>query len=167
MRALPLLAALALLAPVALADATLVDESRILSCLLRVQVSGVGTQLNCPGVQRIVAAAEPAGGTYRFTATWAPADALWTQLEAQLVSCQGGCDIQGGVAACVNGVCAGNPGAGPTIVEQASIVGASPIVLDIPTAGAETNVTFVLNAPGPVFASLSGQSVHYTLRRIG
>jgi hypothetical protein len=166
MRILLTLAALALLAPTAVASVTYLDESRIMGCLVMVQVTTIGASLNCPGIVRTVAAAEAPGASYRLTVTWTAADPAWAQLHADLVSCDGSCNIQPGVAACVNNICAGNPGQGVAVVQQASITTTSPLVLTIPTNGPETNVSLALQAPGPVFASVNGQSVHYTLERV-
>jgi hypothetical protein len=166
MRALLLLASTALLAPAALAGhATYTDHSTVTFCNLLVRVGGIGVQVNCPGVQGTVAASEPAGGSYRLTVTWSAAGPEWSNLQADLASCDGPCQPAGS-GVCLNDNCFGNP-SGPARVQQAQGLGPSPLVLSIPTAGSETNVTFAIFPPGPVFASLGSQGLRVTLEHVG
>jgi hypothetical protein len=166
MRLLVAAVAVALLLPAASANHVVyVDQSRVMSCLVAVQVLGVSAFLNCDPVVRTVAAAEPAGGSYRLTVDWVAAGNEWNQLHGELFSCVAAC-APAGTGVCVNQICAGDPN-GPQIVQQAVGTSGSPLVLNIPTAGNESNVTFTLKVPGPAFTSLNPQSVHFTLAHIG
>lgn len=159
MRGLLLLATAALLASPALANhATYIDETRVVGCLLYMSAGGVSAQLNC-GVQATAMAAEPLGGSYRLTVEWTGSADL-ARLQADLISCAGPC-VQSGV--CINNVCSG----GGNLVQQASTVSGSPLVLSIPTAGNEDRVQFNVHGPGPAFASLGSISVRYTLAHVG
>jgi len=159
MRALPLVVAL-LLAPLAAANhATYLDESKVMGCLALASAGGVTGALNC-GLTREVAAAEPAGGQYRLTVAWS-GSADFAQLFVDLQSCSGPCPTTG---VCVNNVCQGS---GPSLVQQATAQGTSPLVLTIPTAGAEDRVQVSVRPPGPAFASLGSASVHLVLQHTG
>lgn len=166
MRPLLALAIAALVAPAAAANhAVYIDESRVLSCLVMVDTGNALVGLNCDPVARTVAASEPAGGKYRLTATWVPVGMEWSQLQASLKSCDGACPPTGS-GVCLNNNCIGDPGQG-NIVQQGAALGGSPLVVEIPTAGNENNVTFVLKLPGPVATSLRSQQVDFRLEHVG
>lgn len=164
-RAALFLAALAALAPGAAAGHVLVSEQRVLECLLLVQFGSVGAAVNCSPVDRQEPATAPDGGLYKLTVTWTPRSADWGQLRADLESCREECRTAGS-GVCLNNNCVGNPRPA-NVVQQASAIDASPLVVTIPTDGDETLVRLVVRHPGGVAALLPSQGIRYVLEHVG